>query len=214
MFSVPYLISAFSSPFLGFAIDRIGKRALVIVISSVILTAAYSISMVLPECDQCYHEMYPLVLTGIGYSIYAAAIWGSVPYVVTPQTVGTAFGICTAIQNIGLTIAPTIVGFIKDRTGGYYWVMAFFVGINLIGFVLNICLYFVDINQMDGVLNKVDRTDRIEELITSPPPNVSRKDILKQSLAKSRTAQGLVDYKLDSSARESLRRSMATKRPY
>ena len=97
LFSVPYLISAFSSPFLGFAIDRFGKRALVIIISSIILTAAYSISMFLPECDQCYSEMYPLVLTGVGYSIYAAAIWGSVPYVVTPQTVGTAFGICTAI---------------------------------------------------------------------------------------------------------------------
>lgn len=154
-----------------------------------------------------------MVLTGIGYSIYAAAIWGSVPYVVTPQTVGTAFGICTAIQNIGLTIAPTIVGFIKDRTGDYFWVMGFFVGINIVGLIINITLYFVDIRQMDGVLNKVDKTDRIEELITSPPPG-SRKDILKQSLAKSRTAQGLVDYKLDSSARESLRRSMATKRPY
>ena len=92
--------------------------------------------------------------------------------------------------------------------------MAFFVGINLVGLVLNITLYFVDIRQMDGVLNKVDKTDRIEELITSPPATQSRKDILKQSLAKSRTAQGLVDYKLDSSVRESLRRSMATKRPY
>lgn len=106
------------------------------------------------------------------------------------------------------------MGYIKDKTGGYYWVMAFFVGINLVGLVLNITLYFVDIRQMDGVLNKVDKTDRIEELITSPPSNVSRKEILKQSLAKSRTAQGLVDYKLDASARESLRRSMAAKRPY
>ena len=58
--------------------------------------------------------MIPLVLTGIGYSIYAAACWGSVPYVVDPKSVGTAFGIATAIQNIGLVIAPTIVGMIKD----------------------------------------------------------------------------------------------------
>jgi nitrate/nitrite transporter NarK len=79
--------------------------------------------------------------------------------------VGTAFGIATAIQNIGLTIAPTIVGYIKDKTGGYYWVCAFFVGINLVGLVLNIILYFVDLKYMDGVLNKVDSSDRIEELI-------------------------------------------------
>jgi hypothetical protein len=53
--------------------------------------------MMMPECHQCYNEMYPLVLTGIGYSIYAAACWGSVPYVVDAKAVGTAFGIATAI---------------------------------------------------------------------------------------------------------------------
>jgi hypothetical protein len=67
---------------------------------------------------------------------------------------------------------------------------------------------------MDGILDKVDVTDRINELIATPDPTISRKDILKMSYAKSRTAQGLVDYKLDGIARENLRRSMATKRPY
>jgi len=55
-------------------------------------------------------------MVGIGYSIYAAAIWGSVPYVVNPESIGTAFGLTTAIQNIGLVIAPTLVGYIKDKT--------------------------------------------------------------------------------------------------
>lgn len=114
LFGVPYIISAATSPFLGFAIDKIGKRALLICLSSVILIIAFTSSMMMPECHQCYNEMYPLVLVGIGYSIYAAACWGSVPYVVDPNSVGTAFGIATAIQNIGLVIAPTIVGMIKD----------------------------------------------------------------------------------------------------
>ena len=72
--------------------------------------------MMMPACYRCYNELYPLVLTGIGYSIYAAAIWGSIPYVVEANTVGTAFGMATAIQNIGLCIAPTLVGMIKDST--------------------------------------------------------------------------------------------------
>lgn len=58
--------------------------------------------------------MVPLVLNGLAYSIYSAAIWGSIPYVVAPNSIGTAFGMATAIQNIGLVIAPTIVGYIKD----------------------------------------------------------------------------------------------------
>jgi hypothetical protein len=78
-------------------IDKIGKRALLICMSSVILIAAYGMSSMMGECYQCYNEMYPLVLTGVGYSIYAAAIWGSIPYIVDTNSVGTAFGLATAI---------------------------------------------------------------------------------------------------------------------
>jgi len=160
LFGVPYIIGAVLSPFLGFAIDKVGKRALMICLSSFILIVAYGSSMMMPECDRCYNELYPLVLTGLGYSIYAAAIWGSIPYIVKPSAVGTAFGIATAIQNIGLVIAPTLVGMIKDNTKqydhGYFYVNFFFVFINVIGLLLNMTLYYIDIYQNDGVLDKVE----------------------------------------------------------
>ena len=182
----PYLISAFSSPFLGFGVDKIGKRAVLISLSSVILITGFLFSMLLPGCDQCNNELTPLILTGVGYSIYASAIWGSIPYVVTPQTVGTAFGICTAVQNIGLVIAPTVVGFIQEKTSdnmfGYYWVNFFFVGVNVIGLILNLTLYFLDIKYYDSVLDKVDKGTRVTELISTPPANKSRKDLLRESL--------------------------------
>jgi len=123
--------------------------------------ATFTTSMLMPKCDQCYNEVYPLVLTGIGYSIYAAAIWGSVPYVVEPAQVGTAFGMATAIQNIGLVIAPTAVGSIKDATKdidhGFFYMNAFFISINIIGLLLNMSLYYIDIYQNDGILDKVDQ---------------------------------------------------------
>jgi nitrate/nitrite transporter NarK len=84
LMGVPYLISAFSSPVLGLGVDKIGRRAVLISCSSLILISAYLCSMLIPACDQCHNELYPLVLTGIGYSIYASAIWGSIPYVVSP----------------------------------------------------------------------------------------------------------------------------------
>jgi MFS family permease len=163
LFGIPYIISACSAPFLGMFIDKFGKRALLCCVSSGILIMAYSISMMMPECDKCHNEVYPLVLTGIGYSIYASAIWGSVPYVVEPHTVGTAFGLTTAIQNVGLVLAPTIVGVIKDNTHSvgpgskYHFVFAFFILINVIGLVLNLSLYFIDINHNDAVLDSVDK---------------------------------------------------------
>ena len=84
MFGVPYLISGISSPILGFAIDKLGRRALFISLSSAVLIFAFVLSMTSEPCDQCKSELVPLVLVGIAYSIYAAAIWGSIPYVVTP----------------------------------------------------------------------------------------------------------------------------------
>jgi len=37
---------------------------------------------------------------------------------------------------------------------GYFWVNAFFVGINVIGLLLNMWLYYIDINDNNGVLDK------------------------------------------------------------
>jgi nitrate/nitrite transporter NarK len=82
LFGIPYIISAIASPFLGAIIDKFGKRAFLICLSSLMLIFAFGSSMMMPQCHQCYNELYPLVLTGIGYSIYASAIWGSIPYVV------------------------------------------------------------------------------------------------------------------------------------
>jgi hypothetical protein len=49
---------------------------------------------------------------------------------------------------------------IKDRTKsvdhGYFWVNAFFISINCLGLFLNLSLYYIDISQNNGVLDKVD----------------------------------------------------------
>jgi MFS family permease len=156
LFGIPYIISAISAPFLGMFIDRYGKRAALCCLSSVILICAYSMSMMMPQCDKCHNEVYPLVATGIGYS----------PYVVKPHTVGTAFGLTTAIQNVGLVVAPTIVGVIKDKTttamtaghgDKYHFVFAFFILINLIGLGLNLTLYYIDVTHNDSVLDSVEK---------------------------------------------------------
>ena len=58
--------------------------------------------------------LLPLTLLGIGYSIYACALWGSIPYTVPENKLGSAFGLCTAVQNTGLTITPLIMGFLDS----------------------------------------------------------------------------------------------------
>lgn len=191
LFGIPYIIAACLSPFLGFLIDKIGKRAILISLSSFILIVAFTSSMFMPECEQCYNEVYPLVLTGIGYSIYAAAIWGSVPYVVSSNSVGTAFGIATAIQNTGLVIAPTLVGMIKDGTRsvdhGFFWVNAFFICVNIVGLFLNMLLYHVDITKNGGVLDKVDKGSEAGSELGGPEENNTDIDHINSASEKNKT---------------------------
>lgn len=59
-----------------------------------------------------YSALISEVLIGIGYSIYATAIWGSIPYTVPEKVIGSAFGMTTALQNSGLVVAPLIVSYL------------------------------------------------------------------------------------------------------
>jgi hypothetical protein len=66
---------------------------------------------------------------------------------------------------------------------------AYFILINIVGLFLNIALYFIDIKYYDGILNKVDKEDQLDELISSPIPGMNKADYLKKSLSKSRASQ-------------------------
>lgn len=132
LYSLPFLISAIISPFLGLMIDRVGKRALFIMSSTFFVATTNILTAILVTNDDPIGEEYPvdwsflapLIILGFAYSVYSGALWSSIPYVVKPNTLGTAFGICTAVQNLGLTIVPSIVAYtIKDSadaTHPYY----------------------------------------------------------------------------------------------
>ncbi len=85
-------------------------------------------------------------------------MWASIPYIVEPQKIGTAFGICVSIQNIGLAIGPLIITAIrkinppKEKTE-YFWVMGFLIVISIIGFIVALILLYNDKKYMNNVLN-------------------------------------------------------------
>mmetsp|Transcript_11977 Transcript_11977/g.8366 ORF Transcript_11977/g.8366 Transcript_11977/m.8366 type:complete len:152 (-) Transcript_11977:221-676(-) len=117
LYGLPYLISALICPIFGYLIDRIGKRTQFILASSLMTVLACSITIFLPVDDQDtpnYTCLIPLILLGVGYSVYASALWGSIPYIVERRALGTAFGICTALQNFGLVLAPLSVSYLVN----------------------------------------------------------------------------------------------------
>lgn len=179
--SIPFTISAISGTLFGLLVDITGKRGHYIALSAVILIIAFTNSAFSKECYQCNNEVISLVLCGLAYSIYGAAMWGSLPYVTTPSTIGTAFGVCLSLQNIGLFIAPTAIGFIQegtiDNNHGYFWPQICFVMVNVIGLILAVWLTIIDLKYHDGILYKVDKVDQLTSLVNSPKG--SKKDILE-----------------------------------
>jgi len=88
--------------------------------SSVLILLACIITTLIPESLEGdgpnYLCILPLSLLGVGYSVYAAALWGCIPYTVPARLIGTAYGLTTAVQNIGLTISPIISAQLLDNT--------------------------------------------------------------------------------------------------
>ena len=83
--------------------------------------------MLLPECSEaCYTELIPLILSGLGYALFAGVTWAIIPSVTDPKLMGTAFGIACSFLNIGLAVIPTLGGYIHDQTThkmhGFFWV--------------------------------------------------------------------------------------------
>jgi hypothetical protein len=65
-----------------------------------------------------YPPYIPLVGQGVAYTIFAAALWPSVPYAVDAQYIGTANGVMTSIQNSGLAVFPIILATILKPCAG------------------------------------------------------------------------------------------------
>lgn len=143
-----YIIAALICPVFGKVVDGCGKRPLFIIFAAVCVTMVHVIFILLPDCDGCYYGVAPLVLLGIGYSVYASVMWSCIPYVVPKKAVGTAFGVTTAFQNMGLGAAPLAIGWLKDGTSpqdGYFFVSLFLVGMGILGILSAILLFVADI---------------------------------------------------------------------
>jgi MFS family permease len=162
--AITYGISAVCTPFIGFSVDKYGKRTYLIVCSSVLCLIPHIVLAALPNCDGCIDGIFMLIFLGIGYSIYASVIWAAIPYVVEEKTIGTAYGVTTAIQNMGLFAAPLIVGAIADGTTmkhGYFWVSIFFVACATVGVITGVNIFFLN-NRQDLKLN-LPQKDFVEE---------------------------------------------------
>jgi MFS family permease len=133
--SIIITASMFLAPFAGRLADRIGRRASLMVVGSLLMIPAHLV-MGLTHIE----PVYPMIALGAAFVLVPACIWPSVPLIVDESRVGTAFGLMTACQNVGLLAFPYFNGALRDATHGYTGTEIMFAGLGAVGLLCAVML--------------------------------------------------------------------------
>jgi len=144
--SIAIAASMIFAPFAGDLVDRLGRRASLMVVGSLLMIPAHLLMGITH-----WNPIPMMVMLGAAFVLVPAAMWPSVPLVVEENRVGTAFGLMTAIQNLGLALFPYLNGKLRDVTGTYTSTQIMFAGLGLVGLLFAFLLLRAD-KRHGGVL--------------------------------------------------------------
>lgn len=129
--------SMIATPLFGLLADKIGKRATMMMIGSVLILPVYL--MMVYSGISLY---VPIIMLGIAFSLIPAIMWPSVAYLVKQNRLGTAYSIMTLIQQLGVFAFNYLLGWSNDISGasaenpmGYSMGMWILSILGIIGFI-------------------------------------------------------------------------------
>jgi MFS family permease len=132
-----FLAAIVATPLFGLLADKVGHRAAFMALGCFLLAAVFPI---LAYTDA--NLWITTVMIGIAFSLVPAIIWPAVPYLVEPNRLGTAYGLMTMVQAMGLTVINLLAGALNDyfgasdtNPGGYTPMLWLFLFLSLFGFV-------------------------------------------------------------------------------
>jgi MFS family permease len=137
--SIIIAASVVLAPFAGNLVDRVGRRASLMVLGSLLMVPAHLL-LGLTHTP----PLFPMIVLGAAFVLVPACIWPSVPLIVDARCVGTAFGLMTAIQNLGLATFPVANGALRDATHGYTASQIMFGMLGFCGLIFSILLLRAD----------------------------------------------------------------------
>ena len=136
--SILTLAAMVFTPLFGLLSDKIGKRSLLMMFGSLLIIPVYlmmayhfgkpdvmspndflNISFKFFDIDVAIplYLILPMAMMGIAFSLVPAVMWPSVAIIVEQSKLGTAYGLMTMIQNIGLFGFNLLIGFANDFSG-------------------------------------------------------------------------------------------------
>ncbi|HPR64375.1 MAG TPA: MFS transporter [Thermoanaerobaculia bacterium] len=137
--SIIIFASMVFAPFAGSLVDKIGRRASLMMIGSILMIPSYIIMGY-----TTVNPAIPMIILGAAFVLVPAAMWPAVPLIVQKERVGTAFGLMTMIQNIGLATFPWLNGLLRDFTHTYKASMLMFASLGAFGLLFAVLLLRAD----------------------------------------------------------------------
>jgi len=133
----------FGTPTFGLFVDRVGKRAMLMMFGSLLLIPVY-----LMMAYTSISLYVPMAMMGVAFALIPAVMWPSVAYIVGQEKLGTAYGLMTMIQNIGLFGFNVLIGWANDHAGasaanpqGYNLGMQIFSVLGVLGMLFAFLLH-------------------------------------------------------------------------
>ncbi|HEX3398048.1 MAG TPA: MFS transporter [Steroidobacteraceae bacterium] len=105
-----FFAAIFATPFFGLLADRLGHRALMLTFGTLLLSLTF---VVLGLTD--LNLWVSTVMMGISFSLVPAVIWPATTLIVEPRRLGTALGLITLIQALGMAASNLAAGWLADQ---------------------------------------------------------------------------------------------------
>ncbi len=122
IFAVFPLLAVLITPILGSYVDHKGKAASMLVLGSLLLIGCHlTFAFILPmfkgaAVGGIIVAYLTILVLGASFSLVPASLWPSVPKLVEPKIIGSAYALIFWIQNIGLWLFPLLIGKVLDAT--------------------------------------------------------------------------------------------------
>mmetsp|Transcript_75777 Transcript_75777/g.201028 ORF Transcript_75777/g.201028 Transcript_75777/m.201028 type:complete len:456 (-) Transcript_75777:72-1439(-) len=142
--SLPNLVSAFASPIAGLSADRWGQRPMIMVLGTLTFIACNAGLLVYPACYQCWSVTAFYVVIGMALSLFGSVIWPCIPLVTPPTAHGTAMGLTTAMQNLGMALSPLALSYLHGATASFTLPFLYIIACCLLGLGAGVSIWITD----------------------------------------------------------------------
>jgi len=137
------LFSMIGMPIFGFIVDRVGRRALFMLVGSALLVPPF----LLMAYTRLPLEL-SMVMLGLAFALVPAVLWPSVTYLVPEARLGSAYALMTFCQQAAWARMAWGLAAVKDAAGasathpaGWLPVLWMLAALSMLGFVFSFLLW-------------------------------------------------------------------------